>query len=405
MARQRRMLSESRGTVEGIGLERRRTDIVISANSSWNIVNFRAGLIRALVGRGHRVTVLAPTDQHSAHIAGTGADYRPMAMRSSGRSPIEDGRLLADYYRILRELRPAVYLGFTAKPNIYGSLAARALGMPVINNISGLGAAFMRRGPLQWLVSLRYRAALARSATIFFQNGDDRRLFVERGLAREEQARLLPGSGVDVERFAPPAAPRAPGAFRFLLVARMLWDKGIGEFVEAARIIRGEGRDASFALLGHAGVDNRGAIPLDQLKRWDGEGVVRYLGSADDVRPYLAEADCVVLPSYYREGVPRSLIEAASMGKPLIAADEAGCREAVDDQRSGFLCSARSPEALAAAMRRMLDLDPEATAAMGMAGREKAVREFDERLVAQAYIDAVDRSTDAARSSHQSMTE
>ena len=371
--------------------QRSSSTIVVSANSSWNIVNFRAGLIRGLIARGHRVTVIAPPDEHSGRIESLGAAYRPIELSSSGLSPLQDMRSLVAYYRLLNEIRPQAYLAFTSKPNIYGALAAQRLGIRVLNNISGLGVAFSEPGVLQTLVSALYRAALRRSDVVFFQNPDDRQLFLDRALVGIGQARLVSGSGVDLERFQPTDAPRPEGPFRFLLVARMLWDKGVGQYIEAARMLRSEGREASFSLLGHAGVDNRSAIGLDQLEQWQAEGVANYLGASDDVRPHLSRADCVVLPSYYREGIPRSLIEAAAMGRPIITTNEVGCREAVDDGVSGFLCTARSAGSLAEAMRRMMDLDPGQRAAMGKAGRAKAVRQFDERSIAQAYSTELDR--------------
>ena len=365
--------------------------IVISANSSWNIVNFRSGLIRQLVERGLEVDVVAPLDAYSARVAELGARFHPIALSSSGLSPLRDAKSLLEYFRVLRAVRPSTYLGFTAKPNIYGSLAAHALGIQVINNISGLGVAFMKGGALRRLIEGLYRRALHRSSTVFFQNSDDLALFQERRLVRDNQARLLPGSGVDLARFAPSASTREPGPFRFLMVARMLWDKGVGQFVDAARIL-GQGTNSpSFSLLGPAGVDNRAAISLCQLEAWTADGAVTYLGESDDVRPYLARADCVVLPSYYREGVPRSLIEAAAMGKPIITTNEVGCREAVDEGRTGFLCQARSVESLVNAMRRMLDLDEAALAAMGAEARRKAERQFDEKQIVQAYLDALQR--------------
>ena len=367
--------------------------IVVSANSSWNIVNFRSGLIRQLIERGLEVDVVAPPDAYSARVAELGARFHPIGLSSSGLSPLRDAKSLLEYFRVLRAIRPSVYLGFTVKPNIYGSLAAHVLGIQVINNISGLGVVFMKGGVLRRLVEILYRLALRRSSTVFFQNPDDLALFQERRLVRHNRARLLPGSGVDLDQFAPSSRTREPGPFRFLMVARMLWDKGVGQFVDAARILgQGQGADfPSFSLLGPAGVDNRAAISLSQLEAWTAEGVVTYLGESDDVRPHIARADCVVLPSYYREGVPRSLIEAAAMGKPIITTDEVGCREAVDEGRTGFLCRGRSVDSLVEAMERMLDLDEAALAAMGAEARRKAERQFDEKQIFHAYLDALQR--------------
>lgn len=363
--------------------------VVVSANSSWNVINFRSGLIRQLIEHGVQVDVVAPYDSYSDKISQLGARFHAVPIASSSLSPLGDALSLIAYYRILRALRPDAFMGFTIKPNIYGSLAARALGIQIINNISGLGVAFMGKGPVRWLVEHLYRLALRRSSTVFFQNPDDLALFKERGLVRAGQAKLLPGSGVDLAQFTPPSGERQVGPFRFLMVARMLWDKGVGQFVEAARIFAERPQPVSFELLGPAEVDNRAAIPLRQLEEWTAEGAVTYLGESDEVRHYMARADCIVLPSYYREGIPRSLIEAAAMGKPSITTDEIGCREAVDDGRTGFLCRARSVESLVEAMERVLALDDAGRFEMGAQARRKAERQFDEKLIGAAYINAL----------------
>ena len=226
-------------------------------------------------------------------------------------------------------------------------MAAGSLGIPAINNISGLGAVFVRRGLLRQLVERLYRFALRRSVTVFFQNRDDLQLFVDRRIVTPAQAKLLPGSGVDLAHFTPAPLP-AEGAVTFLLAARLLWDKGVGEFVEAARRLRRDFPDARFRILGNVERKSAAAVPLSKLQEWSGEGVIDYLGSADDVRPALAAADCIVLPSYYREGVPRVLLEAAAMGIPVITTDMPGCREAVEDGATGLLCEPRSVNSLVA---------------------------------------------------------
>lgn len=362
--------------------------VVLTANSCWNIVNFRRGLIDDLQAAGYRIAVLAPDDGHGDKLLHSGIALISLQIDNKGLSPLRDARLIARYRRELRRIAPAALLSFTVKPNIYGSLAAASLGIPVINNISGLGTAFIAGGWLERLVSLLYRAALRRSATVFFQNRDDQELFLARRLVTPRQARLLNGSGVDLVEFAPRPAPAARGGPRFLLVARLLWDKGVAEFVEAARIVRRTVPSARFALLGAIGVDNRTAVPLEAVETWVRDGVIDYLGERDDVRPHLAAADCVVLPSY-REGLPRTLIEAAAMGRPAIATDVPGCRAAIDDGVTGLLCEARSGRALAEAMIAFAALDVAARDAMGRQARAKAVREFDQRDVANAYREAL----------------
>jgi len=362
--------------------------IVLSANGDWNIANFRQGLIRALRSAGYEPVVIAPKDPAAeARMAALGVQRIPVRIERSGRNPLADARLLLEYKRLLGKLRPAAYLGFTIKPNIYGSLAAASLGIPAIPNVSGLGTAFIRRGMLQQIVTRLYRVAFSRCPVVFFQNDEDRQLFVDRGIVEDRQARVLPGSGVDLEHFTPRPPTNGPPAF--LLVGRLLRDKGVREFVGAARALSLMLTGSRFQLLGPIDQANRTAITRAQLDDWVAEGVVEYLGVTDDVRPYMAKATAVVLPSY-REGLPRSLLEAAAMERPLIAADVPGCRDVVEDGVNGYLCDPRDSRSLASAMRRMAALSPAERLAMGQAGRRKVQEQFGEELVVQSYLDVLD---------------
>jgi glycosyltransferase involved in cell wall biosynthesis len=364
--------------------------IVISINTAWNIYNFRAGLIQALIKSGYEVIALAPHDEYSQRLRSLGCTVIDLPMDNNGTHPGRDLVLLARYYRVLRALRPHAFLGYTVKPNVYGSLAAHALGIPVINNIAGLGATFIRDSIVTKVVKALYKAALKRSHKVFFQNADDLTLFTGSGLVRRKTTGLVPGSGLNLGHYvAQPAAATPPRPFRFLLVARMLKDKGIEEFAEAARLVRGENPSVEFQLLGAAGTGNPNGIPADKLAAWESEGLVTYLGKTDDVRPYLSAADCVVLPSY-REGVPRSLLEAAAMARPVIATDVVGCRDAVDDKVTGMLCEVKCPVSLAEKMQAMIALLPAERAAMGAAGRRKVEEQYDEQLVIHKYLQALD---------------
>ncbi len=366
--------------------------VVLSVNSSWNIVNFRSGIIRRLQAEGFRVVALAPTDDAASKLVDMGVQVVPLSIDSAGLSPLRDAGLFLAYWRTLRRLRPVAYLGWTIKPNVYGSLAAQALGIPVINNISGLGTAFIKINLLTRVVERLYRTALARSATVFFQNRHDRDLFVDGRMVRPEQTEILPGSGIDLAHFTPAPLPQSP--FTFLMVARLLRDKGVVEFVEAARIVRATHPDVRFQLLGATDVQNRTAISRDMLAGWLAEGIIDHLGEATDVRPYLAAASAVVLPSY-REGMPRSLLEAAAMARPLIATDVPGCIEIAREGQNAMLCQVRDAASLAQAMLRMLALDPAERTAMGQRGRAIAETEFDTAVVEAQYLAAIRRAATA----------
>jgi len=361
--------------------------VVLAANSSWNIVNFRTGLIRRLKAEGYVPVVLAPYDPAGdARIRDFEAEWIVVDIERSGLNPFSDFALLLKYRRILKRLRPCAYLGFTIKPNIYGSIAARGLRIPVIANISGLGTAFIRRGPLLTLVSGLYRFALRRAALVFFQNPDDRALFIERRLVQPDKARLLPGSGVDLQRFAPGPLPEGP--VTFLFIGRILGDKGVRELVKAAQSLLQQGLEVRVQLLGPTDEGNRTSIMRAELERWMSDGVIEYLGETDDVRPFIEKATAVVLPSY-REGLPRSLLEAGAMGRPLIATDVPGCREVVEDGVNGMLCAVRDSASLAQSMKRFAELPLEERSAMGSASRRKIETKFSEDVVIGAYLDAL----------------
>ena len=361
--------------------------IVLSANSDWNIANFRQGLVRALQSAGYQPVIIAPQDSAAdARMRGLGVERVPIEIDRAGLNPFADFRLFLRYRSLLKRLRPAAYLGYTIKPNIYGSLAAASLGIPALPNVSGLGTAFIQGGGLRALVTRLYRIGFARAPVVFFQNEDDRDLFVARRIVRPAQARVLPGSGVDLEHFAP--APLLEGSPVFLFIGRLLRDKGVGECVEAARSIRREYPHARFQLLGGLDEGNRTGIRQPELDSWVAERIVEHLGTTDDVRPFIAAASAVVLPSY-REGLPRSLLEAAAMARPLIASDVPGCRDVIEDGVNGFLCNVRDSAALADAMRRLASLPRARQLAMGKAGRRRVQERFSEALVVRAYLDVL----------------
>ena len=361
--------------------------VVLSGNSSWNIVNFRAGLIAALEDAGFEPVVIAPVDPPGEErMRRMGVRRIVVDMDRSGLNPFKDLRLLLRYRQLLAELRPAAYLGFTIKPNIYGAIAARLCGVPAIPNISGLGTVFIRGGLLGSLVSGLYRFGLAKAPVVFFQNADDLGEFVGRNLVRRDQARLLAGSGIDLDRFAP--APMPSGPLKFLLIARLLGDKGVREFIDAARLLRREGSNSCFQLLGPLDPANRTGIAGSELEGWIAEDTVEYLGETDDVRPFIAGSHVVVLPSY-REGLPRSLLEAAAMARPLVATDVPGCRHVVEDGVNGVLCAVRDAASLADAMGRMEGMPAGQRTAMGDAARARVQAEFSETRVIQAYLDAL----------------
>lgn len=361
--------------------------LAISANSAWNLLNFRVGLLQALIRRGYLLAAIIPPGDGEAELEKIGIAVRTVPMSPRGVSPLSDLRLLSGYLARIGELVPDAFLGFTAKPNIYGSIAARWRGVPVIANVTGLGTGFVSGRALEAIQSRLYRFALGDARQVFFHNCDDRDLFVGRGLVRPHQSAVIPGSGINLDHF-PFEAPPENREPVFLFIGRLLRDKGIIEFVEAARFVKNSRPATRFQVLGTREAHPK-SVPTETVRRWEEEGHVEFLGSASDVRPFIARVDCVVLPSY-REGLPRVLLEASAMGRAVIGTDVPGCRHVVEDAINGFLCEPRSAGSLAAAMTKFADLPTGQRRLMGERGRQKAEREFGEELIIEAYLSTLD---------------
>jgi len=357
--------------------------LAILANSAWYLQNFRLGLAQHLRDLGHEVVFIAPADGYETKLTAADFAFEPWQLAAGGTGPLQELGSVWQLRGLLRRLHIQALLSYTPKGNLYGGLALPR-GARFLPNVSGLGRLFIEPGALTQLVKPLYRLALGRAACVLFQNEDDRRLFVGLGLLAMERTQRLPGSGVDLRRFQP--APRSGPARRFLMVARLLRDKGVHEFVAAARTLKQEQPDCEFVLLGSSRAANPTAVAPAQLQAWLQAGWVQHIEQLDDVRPELARADCVVLPSY-REGVPRSLLEAAAMAKPLVATDVPGCRDVVSPDLNGWLCAPRSAQALTEALRTAMHCPPERLQALGHAGRTRVEQEFDEQLVFAAYAE------------------
>jgi glycosyltransferase involved in cell wall biosynthesis len=278
-------------------------------------------------------------------------------------------------------------LSFTIKPNIYGNFSCRFLGIKTINNISGLGTVFINKNIVTRIVIELYKFTLAKSSVVFFQNSDDKDIFLDNNIVKSSKCSLLPGSGINTSFFSP-VKKIENDYFVFLLAARMIWDKGIKEYFEAASIIIKKYKKVKFQLVGQIDSHNKASVPYNKIKEYVDNGIINYLGEASDIRPYLERADCVVLPSY-REGTSRALLEAAAMGRPIIATDVPGCREVIEDGVTGFLCESRDYLDLSHKMEKMLLLPYETRRIMGKNGRKKVEKEFNQDVVSQLYYDAI----------------
>jgi len=357
--------------------------IVVMSRCSWTLFNFRSSLIGALRTAGASVLALgAAGGGFDARLRAAGIEFRHVPISRRSLNPLADALLFISLLTTFRRVRPALVHAFTIKPAVFGTLAAAAAGVPVrVVTITGLGHAFISGSTLlRRVVIALYRLALPRAQRVFFQNADDRALFISLGLVAAERSELVAGSGVDLKHFAVATLPYQAGAApSFLMIARLLKEKGVREYLQAASTVKAEHPEVTFRLLGGVDPRNPSALQPDEVAALRASAAVEWVDEVADVRPYIAAADIVVLPSY-REGLPRTLLEASAMGRALIATDVEGCREVVLDSRNGYLVPAGDAQALAAAMRRMIQ-NPSAIAAMGANARAQAEARFDERQV------------------------
>ena len=364
--------------------------VALVINTSWNIYNFRMGLIRALMEEGHEMVCIAPTDVYSDKIMEEGCRLIPFKMDSRGVNPMKDLALFFELRKIYKEIKPDIILHYTIKPNIYGTLAARSLKIPVINNVCGLGSSFIRGGIISSIVKQLYKFSFKYAQKVFFQNEDDIDLFTSQQVVDSVISETIPGSGINTMHFKPKDTEIKDrnDHFTFLMISRIIIDKGVYEYIEAARKLKTEAPAVKFQILGQIDNHSTHGIAPEIIQKWIDDGVIEYLGTADDVRPYISGSDCVVLPSY-REGTPRSLLEASGMAKPVISTNTAGCRQVVEDNISGLLCEPKSAESLFRKMKEMIELPIEKRAQMGSNGRQKIMNEYDENLVITKYSNSI----------------
>lgn len=375
---------------------------VLFANTDWYLYNFRRSLAGALRRAGWDVLLLSPPGPYGEKLRGLGFRWEPLPMERKSLNPLRELTLLHHLVQLLRRERPTLVHGFTIKCAVYGSLAARLAGVPArINAVAGMGYVFTSDQPKARLLrpvvrSLMRMALGGRQARLILQNRDDVALFERAGLVDPAHIRLIRGSGVDCERFAGVSVQQPPSGerLRVLLASRLLWDKGIGEYVAALRQLRDQGRPVDALLAGAPDPGNPASVPESTVRGWVEEGLVTWLGHVDDMAMLLGSVHVVVLPSY-REGLPRTLVEAAACGLPLITTDVPGCREVVKDGVDGLLVPVKDGDALAGAIRRMQD-DPARARDWGDAARRKARAEFDERIVIRRTLEVYAELCEAA---------
>jgi len=374
----------SKGLSGIVPLEQENRRVLFVSNTAFSLYNFRQGAMQALLDAGYQVIALAPHDSYADKLERMGVRYLDLRMSARGTNPFAEILLFFRLVRLFRQLRPMAVFNYTIKPVVYGSLAARLAGVPSVAVVTGLGYAFLHRNWITRMARALLKVAFRLPREVWIINPDDGQALSEYHMVRPEQLRQLFGEGLNLDHFRP--SPWHDGEqIRFLLIARMLRDKGVMEFVEAARMLKRRYPQARFCLLGPAGVANPTAISRGTLDAWVAEGVVDYLGVTEDVRPHIAASDCVVLPSY-REGVPRSLMEASAMARPIVTTDTPGCREVVADGETGYLCRVRDARDLANKLELLINLPRDAKIAMGQSGSDLVRQKFDERRIIEIYL-------------------
>jgi glycosyltransferase involved in cell wall biosynthesis len=365
--------------------------VVLFANTDWYLYNFRRSLALALKEQGYDLLLISPPGEYGQKLRDLGLRWEPLPMDRRSLNPLRELVLIAHLVRLFRREKPDLVHGFTIKCAVYGSLAARLAGIAArVNAVAGMGYVFtssdLKARVLRPAVSRLLKLALdGRGAQLILQNPDDVALFAQARLVHPSRVKLIRGSGVDCRRFTAVSGDRDGQPLRVLLAARSLWDKGLAEYVEAARNLHAEGRQIRFLLAGTPDAGNPAAVPEATLREWVKEGVLEWLGHVDDMPALLGSVDVVVLPSY-REGLPKTLIEAAACALPLITTDVPGCREVVTDGEDGLLIPAKDAAALAGAIRK-LDDSPQLARRLGLAARAKALAHFDERIVIERTVE------------------
>lgn len=367
---------------------KRAPSLLYFVTEDWYFCSHRLPLAVAAKNRGFDVAVVTRVNQHGALIKKAGIRLIPLSISRGSKNPLGEWRTLTALFFLLRSERPDILHNVALKPVLYGALIARLANIPgVVNALAGLGHIFAvknRAGFIRRLVILAFRLLLKGKGRIIVQNPDDLRLLENARATAPGQTVLIRGSGVDLERFLPSCEP--PGPPIVLLAARLLWDKGVGDFVEAAKQLKLRGINARFVLVGSPDFENHAAIPEAQLHTWLEEGLIEWWGQRPDMEKVLEASTLFCLPSYYGEGVPKVLLEAAASGRPIITTDMPGCREVVRDGVNGLLVPPKDPVALAGAIEALLK-NKTLRAAMSQSSRETAVREFGVEDVIEKTLD------------------
>lgn len=355
--------------------------ILFLVNHDVVIYNFRLELVERLLRDGHQVVISSPYGERIDNLVSLGCEFREITLSRHGTNPIQELRLISDYKQLLKDVRPDIVFSYTIKPNIYGGMACQSLGIPYVANITGLGTAVENGGIMQTVTVTLYKLAFRKVQRVFLQNQENMDFFQSRNIATSKQA-LLPGSGVNLERFSPLDYPSQENGVEFVFLSRIMKEKGIDQYLAAAKYIKGKYPNTVFHICGFC--EEAYEQQLEELTR---QGIICYHGMVRDIRGVLEHVHCTIHPTYYPEGISNVLLESSASGRPIITTDRAGCRETVEDGKTGYMIPVKDENALIEAIEKFLNLSWEDKRAMGLAGRAKMEREFNRQIVVEKYVE------------------
>lgn len=366
--------------------------IALVSNTSWSIYNFRLGLIRHLKKCGFKVVVIAPKDAFTAKLIEEGISFSQINISNYGTNPLQELKTMRNLYRAYSRIKPDLIFHFTIKPNIYGGIAAAISRIPSILVTTGMGSLFAFKNILvRWITLILYRFAALLSKEVWFLNESDEKIFIDKKIVSPSKSRILPSEGINTDWFKVRKPKNYNDPITLMFAGRLLYDKGVQQFIDAARIIKKKYPFVQFQLLGFVDQSNPNSVPYQKIEEWQKAKIIKYLGETTDVRPFLDQATCLVFPSFYREGVSRILMEAAAMETPIITTDNVGCREVVDHNKNGFIIPTKNVQSLVEAIEEFISMEPQDRMVMGKLGRKKVLKEFDEKIILKEYEKTIGR--------------
>jgi len=360
-------------------------NIFLSSNTSWYLYNFRKSTIVELINQGYKPVCIAPKDEYSEKLIGLGAEFISLSVEGKSTNPFKEVLVIFRIFKILLKYRPLFVFNFTIKMNIYFGLCCILLKIPYSNNVSGLGTAFLHKGFAYSIAKKMYGISNHLAKVVFFQNEDDLNLFANLRLADRKSSILLPGSGVDIKEFSYQPLNKENSFHTFIMIARVIGDKGVKEFVHASTMVADIYPETRFQILGDWDISNKSRFDESIIKGWQSTTNVEFLGHQENVKPWIYKSDVIVLPSY-REGMPRTVLEAASCGRPAIVSDVPGCRHAIKPERTGWLCEVKSSRSLADKILFCIELSHSTLEEHGKLAREHIECNFSDELVINQYI-------------------